>query len=369
LTAQELPQIGGRRFDPEGVRRILIIKLRAVGDVVLSTIVIDNLRRAFPGARIDFLTEEASQQVVSGHPQLDQVVVLERKAIARLALPAQVRANLAFYRRIRAADYDLVFDFFGNPRSALLTWLSGAAWRVGYDYRIRQKAYSIVVPSRADEVHEAEWHLDALTRLAIPVPSRHLSFARSAAAEGKAAAFWAEAGLEGALVVALNFSGGWAAKRWPLERFAELAGHLVHLYNAHIIAVWGPGERPQAEKLAALAAVPVILIPETDLKELAGILARADLMVSTDSGPMHIAAAVGAPCVALFGPTNYRLQGPYGPHHQIVVKDGLGCLGCNRTACDHISCMNSLTVKEVLAGVARAMAVLDRKRRDLPHDR
>jgi lipopolysaccharide heptosyltransferase I len=338
------------------VHKILIIKLRAIGDVVLSTIVIDNLRRSFPAATIDFLTEAACQEVVLGHPQLDDVIVLDRKSIARLSPWGQLRANCDFLRRIRAARYDLVFDFFGNPRSALLTWYSGAAWRVGYNYRMRQKAYNVVVPSRASEVHEAEWHLDALDRLGIPTPSRHLAFSVSAAAEGTADSFWREAGLHDQLVMALNFSGGWAAKRWPIERFASLAGKLVERYGARIIAIWGPGEETEAHRLAESATVPVTLIPKTGLKELAAILARVDLMITTDSGPMHIAAAMATPCVALFGPTDYRLQGPYGRNHQIVVKQGLACLGCNRIACDHISCMNGLMVEDVLAAVERAMA-------------
>jgi len=357
IPSASLPA-GEKRPEPGSIRRILVIKLRAVGDVVLSTIVIDNLRRAFPAAAIDFLTEEVSQQVVSGHPQLDAVVVLERKAIARLRAGEQLRAHFAFLSRIRSAGYDLVFDFFGNPRSALLTWWSGAAWRVGYNYRLRRNAYTVIVPSRAASVHEAEWHLDALNFLGIPVPSRHLSFALSAAAAGKAAAFWREAGLEGERVIALNFSGGWAAKRWPLARFAELAGRLVQHYRARILVIWGPGEYEQARQLAALAPVPVTLIPPTDLKELAALLQRADLMISTDSGPMHIAASVCTRCVALFGPTNPQLQGPYGAGHQIVTASGLDCLGCNRTACDHIRCMTTLTVADVQAGVARAVASL-----------
>lgn len=346
------------------MERILIIKLRAVGDVVLSTIVIDNLRGTFPTAAIDFLTEAAARDVVSGHAQLNEILILERAAIAGMDPRDQLRANLAFLQRVRGRRYDLVFDFFGNPRSALITRWSGAAWRVGYDYRFRRRAYNVVVPSRADQVHEAEWHLDALTHLGIPVLSRHLSMAQSEAAAVRAEAFWHEAELEGKRVVALNFSGGWPAKRWPLERFAELAGHVAGRYDARLLAVWGPGELPQAQELAAMAPVPVTLIPETNLKELAALLGRVDLLVSTDSGPMHIAAAMGTPCVALFGPTNHLLQGPYGSNHQIVTNNSLDCLGCNCTACSHTSCMQGLTVEAVLAGVDRAVASLSRRHQE-----
>lgn len=339
----------------ESVKRILVIKLRAIGDVVLSTIVIANLRAAFPGATLHFLTEAMCREVVSGHPDLDEVIVLDRKAMGKLGPRGQFAAHLAFLRRIRRARYDLVFDFFGNPRSALITRWSGARWRVGYDFRMRRFAYNVVVPSRANELHEAEWHLDALTHAGIDTPFRHLAVIPGAAAEAMAAAFWREAGLTGRQVIALNFSGGWAAKRWPIDRFAELAGLLAGRHAVAILIIWGPGELEQAQQLAAAAAVPVTLIPAVGLAELAALLARVDLMVSTDSGPMHIAAAMGTRCVGLFGPTNYRLQGPYGVGHRVVVKRGLECLGCNRTACSHVSCMAGLTTAAVLEEVEAAM--------------
>lgn len=344
----------------DSVERILAIKLRAIGDVVLSTIVIANLRAAFPGAAIHFLTEAMCGEVVSAHPELDEVVVLDRKAMAGLGPGGQLSANLAFLRRIRRARYDLVFDFFGNPRSALITRWSGARWRVGYDFRLRRLAYNVVVPSRANELHEAEWHLDALAHVGIATPFRHLAVIPGAAAEAAAADFWHTAGLAGRRVIALNFSGGWAAKRWPVDRFAELAGLLVSRHGVAILIIWGPGEQEQARQLAAAAPVPVTLIPAVGLTHLAALLARVDLMVSTDSGPMHIAAAMGTRCVGLFGPTNYRLQGPYGAGHRVVVNRALDCLGCNRTACSHVSCMQGLTTAAVLEEVEQALAELPR---------
>ncbi len=343
------------RIDFSAIHRILIIKLRAIGDVVMSTIVIDNLRRAFPHAHLAFLTEAPCAEVVLGHPELQQVLVLERKATAQLRPLARLRANWNFLRSIRRQKFDLVFDFFGNPRSALITRLSGAAWRVGYDYRIRQWFYNVVVPSRAHEIHEAEWHLDALQHLGIPTPSRRLTMAIAQHHRDFAGDFWREAGLLESKVVAVNFSGGWPAKRWPVDRFAALAARLAREYPVKIIVIWGPGEHADALRLQALCPHPLTLIPPTPLKELAAILERVHLLVSTDSGPMHIAAAAGTPCVALFGPTNHRLQGPYGDGHEIVVKEGLDCLGCNRLDCDHAACMQSLTVDEVMAATRRAL--------------
>jgi len=337
------------------IKKILIIKLRAIGDVLLSTIVLENLSAAFPKANIDFLTEEAGAKIVEGNPLLNEVIVLERTKNRNMTWYNQLKYNFQFINQIHRRKYDLVFDFFGNPRSALLTRISGAPIRVGYNYRIRQLAYTNVITSRASQVHEAPWHLDALTALRIPVISKKLSFFVDTKSKHFAKEFWARENLDGKRVLALNFSGGWPAKRWPMERFAKLAERIVEKYQTQILLLWGPGEKEDALKLQALSNAQTRLIPETDLKQLGALLDKTDLIVTTDSGPMHIAAAMNTPCVAIYGPTNYKLQGPYGNIHQIVFKDKLECLGCNRLDCDHLSCMNDLSVDSVFSAVEKCI--------------
>ncbi|MBN2412540.1 glycosyltransferase family 9 protein [candidate division KSB1 bacterium] len=339
----------------KNVKNILVIKLRAVGDVLLSTIVLENLRSAFPDARIDFLTEKAGSQIVAGNPFLNDVIILDRPKNLNLSWYGRLKYHVQFLYQIRRRKYDIVFDFFGNPRSAILSVISGAPKRVGYNYRIRQLAYNNVVRTRASHIHEAPWHLDALTALNIPVISKELSFFIDPQSKQFADEFWKEQGLDGKRVLALNFSGGWPAKRWPLERFAELSERIVAKYQTQVLLLWGPGEKDDALRLQALSKVKTMLIPETDLKQLGAILAKTDLMVSTDSGPMHIAAAMSTPCVAIYGPTNYKLQGPYGDIHQIVYKDNLDCLCCNRLDCDTLSCMNALSVDAVFSAVEKCI--------------
>lgn len=337
------------------IEKILVVKLRAIGDVVLSTIVLENLRSAFPAARIDFLTEDYCKEVVLGNPILNKILVFDRHALAEMAPVKRFRENLKFVRDVRNQQYDLVFDFFGNPRSAFLTWVTGAKVRVGYDYRVRKNAYTHIVDSRANTIHEAEWHLDALRALDIPIVERKLNFEVGRGSRKFAESFWQDNHLHGEKVVALNFSGGWPTKKWPIDRFAHLADVLIEKYNTKILILWGPGEREMAAHLAKLITNTTLLIPETNLKQLAAILEKVDFVVTTDSGPMHIAAAMGTPCVALFGPTNYHLQGPFGDFHEIVARDGLDCLGCNRTSCDNLVCMNTLTVEYVLEAVDRCI--------------
>lgn len=340
----------------KNIEKILIIKLRAVGDVVLSTIVLENLRDAFPSARIDFLTEDYCKEVVLGNPILNQVVTYDKKYKMGLPPLKRFRENIKFLSNIHNQAYDMVIDFFGNPRSALITWFSGAKMRIGYDFRIRKLAYNKVIISRANDIHEAEWHLDALRAISVPISSKNLNFEVGTGSREFANAFWEEQKLNGANVVAVNFSGGWATKQWHLNKWAKVVNYLIEKQNARVLVLWGPGEKDKALELQKLTKNKSLLIPPTNLKQLAAILKKTKLMVTSDSGPMHIAAAMKTPCVALFGPTNPNLQGPYGNIHTIVRNEDLDCLQCNLTICSHTSCMNHLTAETVITAIEKHLA-------------
>jgi heptosyltransferase-3 len=331
-------------FDRTGVRKILLVKLRAVGDVLLSTIVIKNVRAAFPAARIDFLTEPPALDIVRGNPDIDGAIVYDLK----------VKSPLAYLMDVRASSYDLVIDLFGNPRTALLTRLSAARHRVGFNFRGRSYAYNIVVPPRGDRVHNTQFNLDAIEMLGIPIIDRSLHLPMTAADEEYVDRFLPRSEYAGTMLVGLNTGGGWYTKRWSLERFAELAHRLVASYGARIVLPWGPGQKEEVEKVQSLAGRAVLIPPPTNLRQLGALLKRCTFVVSNDSGPMHIAAAVGTPVLGIYGPTNPDLQGPYGENHIIVREEGLDCLACNLTTCPigH-PCMVNLTVESVMHGVER----------------
>jgi lipopolysaccharide heptosyltransferase II len=331
------------------ISRILVIKLRAIGDVLLSTVVLKNLRAAFPQATIDFLTERPSREVLAGNPDLHETVIFDPKQESGPGLIAMIRRR----------RYDLVLDLFGNPRSAIVTLLSGARYRVGYRFSWRRHCYTIVVEPRGGEVHNTEFNLDALRAIGVPIVSSRPQFPVSEEAEQFADAFLREAGLAGRTVVALNPGGGWYTKRWRAAQFAQL-GAMVRP-DARVLLIWGPGEREEAERVRTLMGGDALLIPPTNLKQLASILKRCSLLVTNDSGPMHIAAAMDTPVVAIFGPTNPALQGPVGGDHEIVRNEQLLCLGCNFTRCPIGNpCMEELTAEAVFEKVRHAMARLAR---------
>lgn len=320
------------------VQKILVIKLRAIGDVLLSTAVLKNIRDAFPKAQIDFLTEKPSADVVDGNPYIDSVTVFDCKRKSGIGLIADVRKR----------KYDLIIDLFGNPRSALVTLFSGAIYRVGYRFNWRQFCYNIIVSPRGGDVHNFEFNLDALRAINIEISDSTPIFPIDETAKIRADQFFQREDLKGHYIVALNPGGGWSTKRWRLPQFAQLGDRIVQKYQAKILILWGPGEEGDARQIQQRMKSRATIIPPSTLKELGAILQGCTALVTNDSGPMHIASALGKPVTAIFGPTRPELQGPLGNNHIIVRNENIDCLGCNLTKCKiGTLCMEKLTVDEV----------------------
>lgn len=329
----------------QNIQRILVIKLRAIGDVLLSTPVIQNLREHFPDARIDFLTEQFAADVVSGNPWLSNVITFDRER----------ESSVGLVTRIRRMRYDLIIDLFCNPRSALITALSGSLCRVGFPFRGRKYAYNMVVPPRGREVHNVEFNLDALRRLDIPVIHFQPHFPLTTAVREFAEEWLRSEHLDAKPVVGLSPTGGWATKRWV--SFAQLGDVIAEKYGASILLLWGPGEEDAALAIQQKMKHPATLIPKTSLLQLGAVIERCSYIVSNDSGPMHIAAALDVPTLGIFGPTDPNLQGPFGKKHRWIRNEGLECLGCNLTACPIGNiCMAQLEVDAVVAAFDRLVS-------------
>lgn len=299
--------------------RLLVARSSAIGDTILTTPVACRLRDWFPGAFLAWLVEEKSSAFVEDHPALDEVIVLPRGWFLRPRLVASL------HRRLRALRLDATIDCQGMTKTALACWLSGAPLRVGLAGEHGRELSPwlnnrLVRPRRP---HVTDRSLDLLEGLGLfaaadaPIDWRLPTPADSRA---RIQAWLAAAPIAGDYAV-INPGASWDSKLWDNTRFADLAGELLERHGLVSVVVWGgQKERNMATAITNAAGPAAVMAPPTSLHDLAALLAGARLVVSPDTGPMHLGVAVGAPTVGLFGVTRPQDCGPYGPPHEAVQR-------------------------------------------------
>jgi lipopolysaccharide heptosyltransferase II len=337
-------------------RRILVLRPRALGDVLLLTPALRALKATWPAARLDVAVDDALATLLQRNPHVDRLWLLPRRKPRRLRTWARVYAGIA------TAGYDLAIDLHGSPRTAMLAWLSRAPQRVGYALRGRGRFYTLRVPRDSDRygrrraLYAARTNLEMLARCGVGGPALddlRLEFAPDAAAESAVAA-WFEPLVPQRPRVGLAAPGTWQAKTYPVERWAEVGDRLAGAGCA-VVLLWGPGERPIAVAVQERMRAGATLLPPTDIDALAAVVGRLDALVCNDSGVKHMAVARGTPTLTLFGPTRPEAwTPPSGPHAGLRVD--VPCSGCNRVTCVHHVCMRLLdpvVVAERAARIAR----------------
>jgi len=314
---------------------VAIVRLSALGDVVHGLPVATVLRARMPGARITWIVERRHGTLLRGHRAIDEVVYTDTQRWRRARQPHDVidaaRGLGTVIRRLRDARFDVAIDLQGLLKSGVVTALTRAPIRIGFDAahcREMSGMFTNRHVSPPSTRHVVDQNLALLSALDI----RHDDEARfdlpiDLDAETRADEFFSASGLKPHdRVVVLNPGAGRPAKRWPPAAFGELARRLTEHGAAKIVVVWGPGERDLARRIVETSASDDAMeAPPTDVQGLLAILRRASVMVSGDSGPLHLAAAVGVPCVGLFGPTSAQRNGPYGTIHR-TIQSGDGTL-------------------------------------------
>jgi heptosyltransferase-1 len=294
--------------------RILITRLSAIGDCILTMPMLCALRRRYPSALLAWATQPAPAKLLQGHPCLDELIVVDRSWLR------SPRTIWGLRRRLHGFRFDVAIDPQGLTKSSVLAWLSGARRRLGFAAP-RGRELSVWLNNdlhRAERPHLVDCQLDLLAALDVTAGEVQFDVPCDVAAAQAMAAFVEGAHL-GPEFAVINPGAGWDSKLWPPERFAAVAADLGQRLGRPSIVVWGgQRERVWAQQIQAGGQGQVVLAPPTSLPELAALLRQARLLVSADSGPMHLAAAVGTPCVGLFGPTRPEACGPYGPGHRTV---------------------------------------------------
>ena len=320
-------------------KKILVIKLRGIGDVVLSTVILDNLKTDFPNSTIDYLTDFPSKAALEGLPQINKVLIFPRD---------NTWERIKLIKRIRKEKYDLVFDFFSNPSTALITFFSKARYRIGFPYRGRKYAYNLFGPEERSKYHAAELHLKTLEMILLTHSFKNLYFYTSERDKLFADNFLAENNLQNSFIVGISPSGGWQSKKCEPEKFAEIGNEIIKRYDAKIIIVWGRSDKEDAEKIHRLISGS-FLAPSTSLNEMAAFIQRCNFLIANDSGPMHISTAVGTPVLSIHGPTDPKLQGPYGDKHEWINNEELDCIICNLLECPkNHECFRDLPLDKIM---------------------
>jgi len=331
--------------------RVLVVRTDRIGDLVLSTPAIRAVRATYPHGYLALMVQPATRPLVEDHPALDEVITLDKDGRHR---------SWAGMRRLsaelRVKRFDLALILHTTNRVAWLAWAAGIRYRVGYARRLgwlltHRRPYE----KRLGERHELDYTLDLVRLAGIPAQDRTLEIAWQAAGQ-RAVTAWLDrvgVGAQDQLVL-LHPGASCPSKRWPAERFAAVADQLATHRAVRVAVIVGPGDERLAEAVQQRARTPILVPPKPfTLAELPWLMQRAACLISNDSGPVHVACAIGIPVVAIFGRWGGGLSparwGPTGPCCAVLHRD-VGCRPCLAHRCQiDFVCLQAISVEEVSA--------------------
>lgn len=349
--------------------RILLVRLSAVGDCLHAIPVLAALRERHPKAHLGWAIEDAALSLLQGHPQVDQFHRFPRKAFKHKQGSIFERMGLlsAFRKELKAAKYDVAIDLQGLTKSGLVAWWSNARTRIGFRGEESREINRLFVNRRVEipesAIHIVDRNLALLSALGIDPPAKPQWTMPAYEAETRE--------LEGFLgplklgrgpgrrpFAIVNPGATWLTKRWPPERFGAVARGLAGELGFPVVATWaGAEEKKAAEVIVAAAGKDAWLAPDTNLRQLAALTAQAGLFVGNDTGPLHLAVALGVRCVAVFGASDPLRNGPFGRQHRIQAG-GPECQPCWKTSCarQDLACLTWVTPEKVLESCGKLIA-------------
>ena len=342
------------RWDWQTARKILLVRLRSIGDTVLATPSAFALKRFLPHAEVDILVEDWVAPLLNNHPHIDNVIVLERGGV-------MTRARVA--RELRSANYDVVYNLHGGTTATFLTRATGAPHRVGFEtYQYAQlhthKAPSPLLLWEQQKAHSVEQQLALLGWTGVPVTDRPpTSLGIDAHAAGAINRRLAAAGLDDRKIALIHPAAAFATKQWATENFARVCDFLAERGFARVALV-APPESAVLENLLKELSTPILSFNDLSLPEVTALAARSQLFVGNDSGIAHIAAAVGTPSVVIFGSSNIAHWHPWNRAAAEVVFEEMPCQPCHGYFCEKFAqpeCILRVPVPRVFAAIERVL--------------
>ncbi|PRX35699.1 heptosyltransferase-2/heptosyltransferase-3 [Orenia metallireducens] len=326
--------------------RILIIDLLYLGDLIFVTPFIRNLREKFPTAQIDMVVNSNFFDIMEENSYLDQVYAYNKNW--------SIKKSWKFARRLSQNNYELGLNLHGNWRTALLLKVINPAYTIGFGGKGRGIWLNQeLLPAK--NMHMVDVYLNFLAEIGFEsIDNQGVELEINQEASKNMLNFLQEHDIKDKdRVVGLNTGGSWPTKQWTKEGFAQLGDRLEEELQAKVIFFGGPGDVERVNEIVAMMKTkPIIATGKTTLKELAALAARCNLFISGDTGPVHVAAAVGIPTIALFGPSDEQKYRPYGEKHK-VIENGIDCRPCGHHHCplEHHKCLEEISADDVLRAV------------------
>jgi ADP-heptose:LPS heptosyltransferase len=358
LEGDEPQPLAPARWDWSQVRRVLVVRLRSIGDTVLTTPSLFALRRFLPNTQIDILLEDWVGPVLEGSDLVDRVI-----AIARDSQTARARVA----RELRASRYDVVYNLHGGTTATLLTRATGAKHRVGFEHYQYARLHNHVAPSsleiwRRPSLHSVEQQLALIGWTGVPVtdrPPTRLAVTESYlhSVSEKLRAAGCEDFSAGKPFAVIHPTAAFDTKQWATENFARVAEDLT-ARGLTPIAIVSPKETPVVASLREQSSVQVIGLSDLSLPEVTALASRARLFVGNDSGIAHIAAAAGAPCIVIFGSSNVLHWRPWTTQPNEVVREEMPCQPCHGYFCGEFEkpeCILRVPVARVVGAIDRIL--------------
>jgi 3-deoxy-D-manno-octulosonic-acid transferase/heptosyltransferase-1 len=340
---------------------ILIVKLSAIGDVIHTLPSLNAIRRRFPDAHITWLVEEAASGIVTSHSAVDRVLISDRKRWLKGLLGLSWSRNFCdifrFLTALRDTRYDVVIDFQGLLKSAVMVGLARGRRKIGYD-QTREYSYLVLnekVPPFDMDKHAVFRYLHLAKEVNADTELIEFNVPCGPEHEQHIVSVLQQKGWVGEAIVAINPIAKWKTKLWTAENFSRVADRLLSELGVFVVFTGAGKDQPEIQNIRSkMCHGSADMSGLTDLKQLAALYGMSHCVITTDTGPMHLAAAVGTPVIALFGPTAPWRTGPFGEGHEII-RGAWSCSPCFKRECEPVKCMEDISPGQVLDAVKRVL--------------
>jgi lipopolysaccharide heptosyltransferase II len=342
---QPLNLIDQPKIDPKKINKILLIRLRRIGDVIMTTPAVSVLRKNFPETYISYVVEKPYSDLITGNPQINETLILPPHS--------NLKQFIQTIKKIRNKGYDTVIDFHGGPRAALITLFSGAALKIGYKIKYKHFIYHIKLPRDPESrpIHSVENHVNLVKTLGIKtgaIPPLYIPPSRERETK-KVKQIISQKKLLDFKIISIHVGAGNQFRSWNITNYVKLCDLFSKDPEIKIVLLGAKDDKDSIDTiLNRTKSRPISLAGELNLREVRDIISHSALFIGPDSGPMHIAASTRTPIVAFFGPTLPENFGPWRATHKIIQKN-LDCRPCKQRVCVHkdFRCLQQITPEQV----------------------